>query len=94
LINAEKEAIPIIKTVSTILLDGRKHLMETFFDISYQKRTEKELQKAKEASEAANKAKSEFLANMSHEIRTPMNAVIGFTEMMLETPSTRCRWTM
>ncbi|MCF8128682.1 MAG: response regulator [Deltaproteobacteria bacterium] len=86
LINAKREAVPIIKTVSTILLDGRKHLMETFFDISQQKRTEKELQKAKEASEAANMAKSEFLANMSHEIRTPMNAVIGFTEMMLETP--------
>ena len=86
LINARKEAVPVIKTVSAILLDGRKHLMETFFDISHQKRTEKELQKAKEASETANRAKSEFLANMSHEIRTPMNAVIGFTEMMFETP--------
>ena len=40
----------------------------------------------RKASETANRAKSEFLANMSHEIRTPMNAVIGFTEMMFETP--------
>ncbi len=85
LINHQKDPIPIVKTVSTIMLDGRRHLMETFFDISQQKRTETELQRAKEASEVANKAKSEFLANMSHEIRTPMNAVIGFTEMMLET---------
>jgi signal transduction histidine kinase/CheY-like chemotaxis protein len=37
-------------------------------------------------AEAANVAKSAFLARMSHEIRTPMNAVIGFTELLLETP--------
>lgn len=47
---------------------------------------EKALEKAVAEAQSATVAKTRFLANMSHEIRTPMNGVIGFTDLLLDTP--------
>ncbi|MCI5209879.1 MAG: PAS domain S-box protein, partial [Candidatus Electrothrix sp. ATG2] len=56
-------------------------------DITDRKQYEGALQEAKEAAETHNRAKSVFLARMSHELRTPLNAVLGFSEIMRNTPS-------
>lgn len=44
--------------------------------------THAELQRAKEAAEAANAAKTRYLVAVSHEIRSPLNAIYGYAQLL------------
>lgn len=56
-------------------------------DISERKKTERDLIRARDEAEAANRAKSAFLATMSHELRTPLNVINSVTSTLLEKES-------
>ena len=55
-------------------------------EIEAHARTDAELQRAKDAAEAANLAKSRYIIGMSHEIRTPLNAISGFAQLIERQP--------
>lgn len=66
--------------------NGKKYILAFGMDITGRYQVESDLLAANEMVERSLKVKEQFISNMSHEIRTPLNAVIGFNDLLGDTP--------
>lgn len=69
LLTMSGEKIPVLKTVARTLLNGRPHLIETFVDITEQKK----LAQLKDDIERITR----------HDLKTPLNGIIGIPDILL-----------
>jgi len=63
-------------------------------EIDSHRRTDEQLQRAKQAAEearkhaeAANQAKTRYISAISHELRTPLNSILGYAQLLEEDAS-------
>ncbi|MGE4298156.1 MAG: ATP-binding protein [Desulfovibrionaceae bacterium] len=73
LLDAAGREVPIQKTVSRVTINGRPHLVESFIDITQQKKL------------AA--LKEDIDRMMRHDLKTPLNGLIGLPDVLLMDPS-------
>ncbi|MFP8778799.1 ATP-binding protein [Hydrogenophaga sp. RWCD_12] len=53
-------------------------------EIESHRRTDEQLQRAREAADHANQAKSRYISTISHELRTPLNSILGYAQLLQE----------
>jgi PAS domain S-box-containing protein len=88
LVTADGKKVPILKTVVSVILNSREHLLESFLDITRRKRAQEALWESEKLVYAHEK-KMEMLkfANdvalkLMHELRNPLVAVGGFSKLI------------
>ena len=78
IITGDGTRIPVIKTVVPITLNGQRHILESFVDISEQKRLEKQLLQSQKMD-----AIGQLAAGVAHDFNNILTAIIGSAHLSL-----------
>jgi light-regulated signal transduction histidine kinase (bacteriophytochrome) len=73
---------PIIKSVSPIVVNNHRYLLESFLDITSLKAAEEEIRKKTEELARSNLELQQFAHIASHDLQEPLRAISGFTELL------------
>ena len=82
LIRSNGEDIPILKNVTRAFWQGREYLIESFVDITENKRAEKEMKEINEKLVDSNKQLQEFIYVASHDLKEPLRKISTFGGML------------
>lgn len=74
--------LPILKTITPIILNNKKHLLEVFIDITEQRKNQEEIKRKNKLLEEVLDEKNKFFSILAHDLRSPFNAFLGLTEIM------------
>lgn len=82
LLTIKGEKLPIIKTVVNIMFNGKKHLLESFVDISEYKKAEQELERLNkelgvtvQELSISNRQLHDFVHVAAHDLKTPVRGI-------------------
>ncbi len=82
LLNVDGEKIPIIKSVKSTTIEGRRLLIETFVDISERKKMENVNAQLIRDLEVANNELNDFAYVVSHDLRAPLRAIGSLSQWL------------
>jgi light-regulated signal transduction histidine kinase (bacteriophytochrome) len=82
LLRADGKAVPILKTVDSVMLDGRPHLIESFIDITERKQAEQALKEAHDLLEKRVEQRTADLARTTDQLRVELKERKGAEEAL------------
>jgi signal transduction histidine kinase/CheY-like chemotaxis protein len=94
-LHSTRTAVERLEEVQEHRAQLRKSMEELDSTVQRLERANEMLAAARAEAEAVRQARNQFALTVSHELRTPLNFIIGFSELMVNSPSTyaeRYKW--